>query len=1489
MYRPLKLAALCAALAMAAAPAFAALKLKVSDGTPGGTITVTDQAPGDANATPGIVGYTGPIGSQWIVTVSSGASKPELGSAAQPRMDLNSFNFSSDSGGTIYVELTDTDFTGTGPATVALGGVTAGTLHLKTFMDPANAEFAQTTLIADQGPLFGGAFADNAVSSVTASGPYSITFALTVTHNGAGSTGMDGDLSVRPPITATCPPDVTVKCGASLDPAQNPALGQPTYNGPQTCQPVTMSHADSVTATAPCSQTILRTWTVVDACNNTNTCTQTITVIEDVNPVLTVPGDATAECDSIPALGTASATDNCDTNVTVEYLGETRLDGQNPLCAYTLVRTWKATDSCGNAVTNRQNILVRDTTEPILTVPAPITIECGAPIPAGSASATDNCSSAPVTFLGATTNGIGCTLEIIRVWKAEDACGNATTNRQVITVVDTTKPVLTVSGNATIECGAALPSGSASATDNCGQPTVTFLGTVTNGTGCTYEVIRTWKAEDACGNAVTNRQIITVSDTTKPVLTVPANVTIDCGTPLPSTTAAATDNCGTPVVTYLGTTTNGSGCNFTVSRTWKAADACGNAVTNKQTVTVRDTTAPVITSVPTGGDIGCTTLPTDASIKSQVTATDACGTVTINVSHVDNATACATNRVFSITATDGCNTSAVRTVTYTANCGGTEVCTTFNFNGSTSTYGTKGNIRTFTTNGVSVKVSAFSRARADGVWATAYLGQYPGGLGVTDGSEGDGSGNAHTVDNVDRDNYVLFEFSQPVVINRAFLGYVVNDSDVSLWVGSFADPFNNHLTLSDSVLGSFGLSEQNLAYDAATRWADLNAGEVSGNAIILAADVLDATPEDMFKIQLVEFCTRGTCETNPPPPATGSICGTVLRDCDADASLYGESGLGGWTVTLKNSTTSAVIATKTTDASGNYCFTNVAAGSYCVVVSPMANYTQTVDPDSTKDNKTCFSFTAGENKTGVNFGYTGTQPGVYLKVTGPSTAKCGDTITYTFCVTNTGNTCVYGGLRVESPLLGGQIFHQTPVNPGQGYCFTKTYVVKTTDAGTLTLTATAIGDPPGALANVTMNASVATTVTCTPPPSQGCTLTIGYYKNHPEAIAPLPIYLGTQGGAKTLIVSSQQIGVNVLGQKTYGTSANGITKLYAQLLAAKLNILSGANNSAVASAITSADAFLATHNHTDWTLLTSAEQTSVLAWHTALDNYNNGLTGPGHCGDKEVCRALRLTAVCGSAKVTLKWTKSQEATSYRIDRATTPGGPYTTIKSGVTGTNYVDTTCANGTAYYYVVAAIKSGVETTLSDEVACIPAAALPSPWKCKDIGACTEKGGSHLASGVFSIIGSGCDIWNSADAYQMTYQTGNGDCSVVARVNSVGNTDPWAKAGVMIRETLTAGSKHAFMCLTPGNGAAFQCRTSTGGSSQNANTTGIAAPSWVKITRVGNVFTGYTSPNGTTWTKVGQQTITMTSTVYIGLGVTSHNDGVLCPAKFQNVTATP
>ncbi len=136
----------------------------------------------------------------------------------------------------------------------------------------------------------------------------------------------------------------------------------------------------------------------------------------------------------------------------------------------------------------------------------------------------------------------------------------------------------------------------------------------------------------------------------------------------------------------------------------------------------------------------------------------------------------------------------------------------------------------------------------------------------------------------------------------------------------------------------------------------------------------------------------------------------------------------------------------------------------------------------------------------------------------------------------------------------------------------------------------------------------------------GCTRSKGYWKNHAgfgpqddDLSSLLPIWLGEADGDSSLLVDTDSVAVAVLTMKTYGTPSNGITKLYAQLLAAKLNIASGALADEVAATIEEADAFLADHTWSGWARTDRQDNNIVLDWKDILDSYNNGEIGPGSC------------------------------------------------------------------------------------------------------------------------------------------------------------------------------------------------------------------------------------------------------------------------------------
>ncbi len=182
-----------------------------------------------------------------------------------------------------------------------------------------------------------------------------------------------------------------------------------------------------------------------------------------------------------------------------------------------------------------------------------------------------------------------------------------------------------------------------------------------------------------------------------------------------------------------------------------------------------------------------------------------------------------------------------------------------------------------------------------------------------------------------------------------------------------------------------------------------------------------------------------------------------------------------------------------------------------------------------------------------------------------------------------------------------------------------------------------------------------------------------------------------------------------------------------------------------------------------------------------------------------------------------------------------------------------------------------------------------LPPPWVDADIGSPALAGSASYSGTVFTVNGAGIDIWGTSDQFHYVYQPmSNNNMTIIARVISLQNTDPWAKGGVMIRETLAANSRHAMMAVTSANGAVFQRRLATGGASTTTSGLPVAAPYWVKLVRQGTTFTGYASPDGVTWTLIGSDTITMATSVFVGLPVTSHSNPAIGTDTFDSVTVT-
>jgi len=182
-----------------------------------------------------------------------------------------------------------------------------------------------------------------------------------------------------------------------------------------------------------------------------------------------------------------------------------------------------------------------------------------------------------------------------------------------------------------------------------------------------------------------------------------------------------------------------------------------------------------------------------------------------------------------------------------------------------------------------------------------------------------------------------------------------------------------------------------------------------------------------------------------------------------------------------------------------------------------------------------------------------------------------------------------------------------------------------------------------------------------------------------------------------------------------------------------------------------------------------------------------------------------------------------------------------------------------------------------------------LPEGWASADVGATGVVGDAGFGGGTFTVAGSGAAVGGTADAFRFAWQRLTGDGSIVARVTGNPGPNGGAKAGVEIRESLAANSKHVAMVATANQGPQLISRTTTGGSATSVNGTAAAfTATWVRLVRAGSLVTASRSVDGLAWTTVDTVTVSMAATVYVGLLSSANSNTVVNEARFTDVSLT-
>jgi hypothetical protein len=174
---------------------------------------------------------------------------------------------------------------------------------------------------------------------------------------------------------------------------------------------------------------------------------------------------------------------------------------------------------------------------------------------------------------------------------------------------------------------------------------------------------------------------------------------------------------------------------------------------------------------------------------------------------------------------------------------------------------------------------------------------------------------------------------------------------------------------------------------------------------------------------------------------------------------------------------------------------------------------------------------------------------------------------------------------------------------------------------------------------------------------------------------------------------------------------------------------------------------------------------------------------------------------------------------------------------------------------------------------------------WTSTDVGDVGVAGSATFSGSTWTVQGDGDNIWGAADSFQFLHTRSAATASIVARVDSLSATSTFAKAGVMVRDTLAANSATAILDVRPNGAIEFMDRVGSSAQMQFLATASVTFPVWLRLSWAGDVIESWTSQDGNNWTFVGHGGIVLGATPEAGLAVTSQNHGQVAKAQFTGL----